>query len=104
MAGHGVLQQSRSEALLPKFGWYLENAGRQTHPVGRLKPNDLGLFDVLGNAYEWTQDRFVFYRVGQNDELLICKEMDGQISDNFIRTSRGGTFGIPAMGLRSAFR
>ena len=46
----------RGEDLLPRYGWFQKNAEGQTWPVGRLRPNDLGLFDALGNAQEWTED------------------------------------------------
>lgn len=42
-----------SRELLGKYAWSLENANRFVMPVGRLKPNDFGLFDMLGNAEEW---------------------------------------------------
>ena len=35
-----------------------ERRRKRSHPVGLLKPNDLGLFDMLGNAFEWTADRY----------------------------------------------
>jgi eukaryotic-like serine/threonine-protein kinase len=43
--------------LLTKYGWYQINSPTSTQPVGSLKPNDLGLFDLHGNVWEWCQDR-----------------------------------------------
>ena len=46
-----------SEAVLPQYGWVAESHPlERTWPVGQLKPNDLGLFDVYGNAAEWCLD------------------------------------------------
>ena len=39
-----------------EVSWYYENSGGQSHPVGRLKPNELGIYDMSGNVDEWCQD------------------------------------------------
>lgn len=38
------------------FCWYAENSGGRTQPVGRLRPNLFGLYDMLGNTWEWVKD------------------------------------------------
>ena len=39
--------------LIGKYSWYLGNSPTRTQPCGKLTPNDLGLFDMHGNTWEW---------------------------------------------------
>jgi formylglycine-generating enzyme required for sulfatase activity len=38
--------------------WYGDNAGGQAHPVGQKQPNELGLYDMSGNSWEWCWDLY----------------------------------------------
>ncbi|MCL2602601.1 MAG: formylglycine-generating enzyme family protein [Treponema sp.] len=44
-----------------EVAWYRQNSGESTQPVGRLKPNALGLYDMSGNVHEWAWDWFGKY-------------------------------------------
>ena len=46
---------------LDQVAWYDENSGFRTHPVATKKANELGLFDMSGNLWEWCQDRYGKY-------------------------------------------
>jgi len=40
-----------------EVAWNRKNSNNKTHPVGLLKPNELDLYDMNGNAWEWCHDR-----------------------------------------------
>ncbi|GBU22622.1 hypothetical protein R80B4_02533 [Fibrobacteres bacterium R8-0-B4] len=49
---------------LGDVAWYWDNWGRsndKTHEVGKKSPNELGIYDMSGNVYEWVSDRYGEY-------------------------------------------
>ncbi len=51
-------------ASLYAIGWYDDNSGGETHPVGQKQANGYGLYDMSGNVWEWTWDWYGEYPSG----------------------------------------
>ena len=44
--------------ILDDVGWSKSNSDGKSHPVGEKKPNELGIYDMSGNVWEWCEDLF----------------------------------------------
>jgi serine/threonine protein kinase/formylglycine-generating enzyme required for sulfatase activity len=93
-----------SIALLEAYGWYQANSKEHAWGCGSLLPNELGLFDMLGNEYEWVQDgvnrKMRLRKRSFVDQISILE----YISETNPRLLRGGAFGNSPANARSAHR
>ena len=83
--------------VLSDVAWYDGNSGRKTHPVGSKSPNELGLYDIPGNVYEWCSDWKGTYSSSAQTNPT------GPSSGSY-RVNRGGSCCSDAMICRSSFR
>jgi formylglycine-generating enzyme required for sulfatase activity len=90
-----------SSAELPAFAWYESNSGGHTNPVRHKKPNAWGLYDIIGNVWEWCLDSWhVDY---------TCAPCDGSPWRNTSDRRRpycvrGGAWDMDAFRCRSSYR
>ena len=78
-------------AELDRYAWHVRNSGKQTQPVGGKEPNAFGLYAVIGNVYEWTQDCYVDHHKGAPTDGAAKPE-----TPNCQRVVKGGShYGTP---------
>lgn len=82
---------------LDQVGWYDDNSGLKPHEVGRKRPNQLGIYDMSGNLWEWCQDwSGEYFKANQRNPKGPASGSD--------RVLRGGSWIINAELCRVAFR
>ncbi len=82
------------------FGWVLEFAGGQPHPVASRAPTGWGHHDLLGNVAEWVSDGYRVYGAGG----APIEDPLGPVDPEADRALRGGSWSVEARRVRSADR
>ncbi|MFA5072526.1 MAG: SUMF1/EgtB/PvdO family nonheme iron enzyme [Nitrospirota bacterium] len=90
---------TNDESELGNYAWNKANAGRNSHEIGRKKPNNLGLHDMSGNVAEWVADCYDsrYYKESPRNNPQgpnRCKD----------RVYRGGSYKESAKNMRTAKR
>ncbi len=94
-------QSGRQHGDYSVFGFYGSESGRSTEastkPIGSKQPNELGIFDLSGNVWEWCFD---WYAALSNGTLVNYR---GNLNGSE-RAIKGGSYGTLTSGLQIAFR
>ena len=77
--------------------WYKDNSANKTHPVGTKQANELGIYNMSGNVWEWCQDRYGSY------SSFYLTNPTGSYSGS-LRVYRGGSWDCSARLCRSSCR
>ncbi|MGD8782673.1 MAG: SUMF1/EgtB/PvdO family nonheme iron enzyme [Ignavibacteria bacterium] len=83
---------------LGKVGWYADNSEEKTHAVAAKKPNELGIYDMSGNVWEWCLDKW-----HNNYDGAPTDGSAWEKGDSSFRILRGGSWGDLAGHCRVAY-
>jgi hypothetical protein len=93
----------RAERRLGQYAWFQQNSDNHLWPVGRLLPNEAGLFDTSGNGMEWCAERAFLYPQGNNVQVTLL-DSETRVDPNTNRVLRRGSFNLTSANVRAAFR
>ena len=98
LKGEGYLYAGSDK--LKQVGWYNDNSGSETHEVGLKYPNELGLYDLCGNVWEWCQDQWHENYESAPDDGSAWEDRD----EGPFRVIRGGSWFSYSRNCRVASR
>jgi formylglycine-generating enzyme required for sulfatase activity len=93
-------QTTRTHGPLDAISWFATNSEDHVHPVGQLRPNGFGLFDMLGNVHEWVLDRYFNSYGDEQDDGPVVEP----VAPNASATVRGGAWTSMAKDVRVSAR
>ncbi|MBU1228792.1 MAG: formylglycine-generating enzyme family protein [Proteobacteria bacterium] len=94
----GQAEMFAGGADLDRLGWFRDNSGGGAHPVGQKAPNGLGLYDMSGNVFQWTED------VYEKTAYAHHARSNPLHTAGWGRVARGGYWGGGADCARCSFR
>ncbi|MBD3626830.1 SUMF1/EgtB/PvdO family nonheme iron enzyme [Cyclobacterium sp.] len=87
---------------LERYAWYAANSDGTTHKVGQKEPNPWGLYDILGNVNEWTQDHYHADAYQKRGNKSVNPSFESE--ELYPKVIRGGSYKSEADMLRSSKR
>ena len=91
---------------LDQIAWYRGNSGGETHAVRQKQPNRYGLYDMLGNVWEWVADWYAPYRQVRpccDDPADAAVDPQGPMTGQY-RVIRGGSWNDFSADVRMSLR
>ena len=101
--GDFTQNEKNQQEHLSKYGWFIQNASGEIHPVKQKLPNAFGLYDMHGNVWEWCLDA-----TAKEKSELLKNRIPGSINPysqkGDWRVLRGGCYDLDFTRCRSAYR